>query len=715
MSLKKINLISLLFLGVTISSVAQQNDSVVHQLTEIIIEAKAEADAIQKQKESGTAKIVISKKDLNGFGHHAAGDVIKYLPRVFVQGPPSFNRNIMMAGLDKEFQTVLIDGNRPGGGEDSRDFKLDRIPTEMIESIEVIYNPPVSYGADATIGLVDIKLKDVPDKEFISTDLVFDFTSTKTAINPNFNLAYGNKWNKWSVFATYNYNHFKRQNIKHTWDTIAAGTDYEDVTVNIHGASTTLAYQPDSTVTIKLKSFYTDYRENLQLNTNIKKNSDGELSFRADTANDDKVRLLHAHTLSFEKDFKNSCWENSLTLAQHFDKKDRLRHQEKTAGLTISLEDEDQKNTELIFESSVSKKLKGKGLDHKMVFGVRTSALWRNYDRITYSKISGRLFWDEIIDGSYTLYEYRASIFASDELTIGKLWLMPALRYDFDLRHYSIDEVNEQGDYDYNYLNPSLHLKYKLTDNVFIKADAARQIARPPFNNQVPVDKVKHKKETIERGNPDLKPSTARNIGLGTELYFQQNSYIAFRGFYSILRNVVETRGVGIDNVYGYKILQAVNVDSGLVWGCEVDLYLKLIDGSLNRLNYSGNFSWLGSEVRDPGTFELRRLNEQPEWMTNSTLDYFNLFLKTQFSIAANYTAKRYIAATSSDGSWVNGLVYEPYLQMDARVKYFFTNWGSVYLNVNNLLNSKMENSQGIVNESEIIGRNWILGVNLRF
>lgn len=684
-----------------------------HELKEVLIEAESLSKALTKQKEAGTATLSVSSKDLNNFGHRNAGDVIKRLPRVFVQGPPSFNRNIMMGGLDKDFQAVLIEGNRPGGGEDSRDFKLDRIPVEMIESIDVIYNPPVIYGADASIGLVNIKLKDVPDKPFVSSNLSFDFTSTKPGVNPNFNISLGSNFKKWSIIGSYNFNQLKRINIKYLSDTTYSGQDHEDVNVQINGLMTSIAYRVDSTKIFKLKSFFTHYNEHLYFYTDIKKRTEGDLATTADTAFDDKKRILHTHTLSFETKKKNYNWKHSLTISQHFDVKDRLRHQQKTDGLYVTLEDEDQKNAELIYASEFKTKMTYGQLTHAITAGIKGTGLWRTFDRMVYSKLYDYMFWDDITDGSYLLNEYRGSVYVSDELDWGKLWLMPALRFDIDNRSYTT--IDDEGSFTYYSLNPSLHLKYETNKHVYFKGDIARQLARPPFNEQVPVDKIKHKKQIIERGNPDLLPSTAWNMGAGVETYFNKDSYVSIRGFYSILNNVIESQLVGVDDELGYQIIQSVNVDSGLVWGIDLDLNIKLLDTKINQLSYVGNISWLGSQVRDPGTYQLRQLNEQPNWMTNNTINYLNTILKMQVSLGINYIGERQIAETSSDGVAVNALVYDDYLQFDARIKYFFTTWGSVYLNVNNLFDQQMSSMQGAVHESEVLGRNWIIGMNLRF
>jgi len=212
--------------------------------------------------------------------------------------------------------------------------------------------------------------------------------------------------------------------------------------------------------------------------------------------------------------------------------------------------------------------------------------------------------------------------------------LLPALRFDYDA--FAFKTENGNGNKTYRNINPSFHAKYSFFKDFFLKADIARQISRPPFNLMVSVDKVKNKKQLVERGNPELIPSTALNTGFGVEQYFGCNNYLTFRGFYTILNNVIETREVGVDDNYGYRIFQSVNVDSGLVWGLDANWRLNLLKQKLNQLVFTGNISWLGSEVRDPGTQKLRRLNEQPNWIANASLDYLNTKLKLQCSVGIN-------------------------------------------------------------------------------
>ncbi len=683
------------------------------EIKEVLVEDKANNLAFEQQKESGTAKIVVSSKDLNNFGHHAAGDVLKRLPRIVMQGPPSFNRNIMMAGLDKQFQSVLINGERPAGGEDYRDFKLDRIPMDMIESIEIIYNPPANMGADATIGVINIILKGTPDKQVINTDVSFDYTSTHAGINPEAGITLGNKWGKWSALGSYSINNFKRTNINTLTDGEISGTENDDLNVWINAFNGIVGYSPDSNRNFTLHSFISVYNEKANFIADIKRRTKGGLNYSTDTSVNNKLRFLQSHTLNYKVVSNNNTWNTSFNFAQNIDSKERNRNRGSSSGTQVTIEDEDQNTTEMVGKSDFIHNNKTNDVAHIFKAGIRASSLSRGFNRLVYTKMQGDMFWGNIEDGSYDLHEYRGGAYLADDLTIGKIWISPAIRFDYDYANYNT--IDTAGNSAYKSLNPSLHFKATVTNNFFIKADIARQISRPPFNSKVPVDKVKHKKELIERGNPELEPSMAWNFGLGIEKYFNKSSYVTCRGFYSVLHNVIEKREIGIDDYYNYRIFQSVNVDSGLIWGVDVDTRINLSPIGARGLTLSGNLSWLGSQVRDPGNYELRRLNNQPEWIINGAIDYLNTQYKFQISVGANYIGKRISAATISDGTNIDALIQTAFLQFDTRIKYFFANWGSVYLNCINFFNETIDYKQAAVTESEVIGRNIVLGVSMHF
>jgi iron complex outermembrane receptor protein len=685
-----------------------------HNLKEILVEGKSEKDALLQKKEAGETKIVVSGKQINSFGHHAAGDVLKRLPGIVVQGPPGFNRNIMMAGLEKEFQCVLINGKRPAGGEDYRDFKLDRLPVEMIERIEVIMNPPVTMGGDATIGAVNVILKETPEKQKFTASVSLDNSSTKQSLNPEFSLSYGNKKGKWSFMGTADVNSFRRQNIVGLEDSEAGikGSEVEDLDVLIKGFSGKVSYALDSNQTFTLSLLGTDYDETAAFVADAKRRTQGGLNLRADTANNTKERKLQKESLSYRYKKGKFDFATEFTHAAHYDAKDRWRYQEKSDGFYTVYEDEFQNNQELILDNRLKYTL---NQSHSLLWGLNGSWLGRTFDRMAYDKGRGDKFWVNIIDGSYYLNENLVSSYVGYEYSHKNFWISPAVRVDNNWGHYTTAN-NREGEINYINLSPSLHAKYKATESFFIKGDMARQISRPPFNLMVPVDKIKNKKTLIERGNADLKPSKSHNITGSVEKYFANKGFASARIYGSYINDAIESKLIGKDQSTGYNIFQSVNVDTGLVWGIDLSAQYSVEKGALQGISVNGNASFLGSQVRDAGTGELRRINEQPKWMGNFSFDYINTKMKFQGSIGVHVIGSREISGTIDDElNVISPVKQKPFAQFDARIKYFFKPWGSVYLNATNLFDEYNHRVQGTVTEKEYIGRNIIIGANLTF
>lgn len=130
------------------------------RVDEIVVQETQEAKALRERKESVAAKTVITRKEITELGGQTAADVLRRLPGLYFSGPPTVNKDIRMAGLDKEFQNVLINGNRPPGGGEKREFALDRIPVDMIDRIELLKSPTAAHDSDAVAGVVNIVLKE---------------------------------------------------------------------------------------------------------------------------------------------------------------------------------------------------------------------------------------------------------------------------------------------------------------------------------------------------------------------------------------------------------------------------------------------------------------------------------------------------------------------------------------------------------------------------
>lgn len=680
-------------------------------LREVIIEAEAIKQALQYQEESTASKVVAAKGDINNFGNKGAGEVLKRLSRISIDGNPAL-RNVKISGLDKEFQCILIDGLHPVGGEDRRDFKVDRIPVDLIERIEVVYNPTVDYGADATTGVVNMILKKIPQHRLINADITFDYSSSQPGINPDFMAMYGDKFKRWGFLGSIGKSIYQREAFSRLHDNDTSGISSSISYVNINSFNANVQFTPDSLQTITLETWYSGYSETEDMYSTAKIRSKGGLNVSADSAYSDIYRNMINSSLSYKKTLTNGKFITTAVFG--YDKEARLkdRIRDKETYWEQSTEDEKQNNYEALVDATLTLNFSTGILHHKLKSGVRALYLNRDYNRIVYTKPEDFLFWETIEDGSYELKETQASAYIMDNIIYKNWEITPGLRLENTSDAFVT--ATEDGTTSYLNIQPALHLKRKFNHRIILRAAITRQMARPPFLYMIPVDKVKVKKEIIERGNPDLLPSASINLSFSAEKYFQPNSFVAFRSYYHRVQNMFEMQFMGIDDFYNYRIYQAVNIDTAKIFGGEIDTRINLHFIGLSDFTLAGNYSLNGSVVRDPGTGELRRINEQPIHLANLMISYFNPTAKLQIDGGIKWNSTTTIAATYDEFNNAYPEVNTaPGLWLDGRIRWFFNQWGSVYVNALNILNEKTVITQGDITETMETGLNIRIGVSM--
>ncbi|MDH4318669.1 MAG: TonB-dependent receptor plug domain-containing protein, partial [Desulfobulbaceae bacterium] len=111
---------------------------------------------------------VVTQEEIERSGATTAGDVLSWVPGVYVKSNGFARQAVNIEGLPDNYTLVLIDGQRQTGRH-ANAIDLSNIPTEMIQRIEVIKGPAsVLYGSDAVAGVVNIITKKAPEKSYIS-------------------------------------------------------------------------------------------------------------------------------------------------------------------------------------------------------------------------------------------------------------------------------------------------------------------------------------------------------------------------------------------------------------------------------------------------------------------------------------------------------------------------------------------------------------------
>lgn len=190
---------------------------------------------------------------------------------------------------------------------------------------------------------------------------------------------------------------------------------------------------------------------------------------------------------------------------------------------------------------------------------------------------------------SYPVRDYptstaeRAAVFVQDELRLGPVSLIPALRFE----HYRLDAEPDamfRQDYPNNRvvnlseqsLTRRLGLRWALSPHQHLFLQAAEGFRAPPFND-VNIALTVVTTGTYEvRPNPDLRPETSKGVEAGWrwEGEMLKATLSAFDNHY---RDLIESRAnLGVDPVSGATVFQSVNRARARIAGFEAEATARL-------------------------------------------------------------------------------------------------------------------------------------------
>ncbi|MHB8058348.1 MAG: TonB-dependent receptor plug domain-containing protein [Desulfuromonadaceae bacterium] len=681
----------------------------INRVAEIVVEETEEIKAVKERKESAVSKTVITRKEMEELGGQTAADVLRRLPRTFFSGPPSTNKDIRMGGLDKEFQNILINGNRPPGGGEKREFALDRIPVEQIERIEVLKNPTAAYDSDAIAGLVDIILKTPPKQQEFSISAGTNQNDRANELGSKFAVSYGDQSGMLGYSLNGNRNDEYRSKLKTKIDpTKNENEDETELNRTITTAfAPTLSLQLGKDDKLTFKPFFTnsvEIKDKEKLVTNLTTGANKNLTLEHER----KEQFLQGYALDWNHRLSGG---SSLKLLGAYNR--NTEDKDKTAlaftGAALAFnkttfETEYKIDEEFVGGADYKLPLSGwLDTDHVVMLGAKLRHKDRQVEKLTYEVNSSNVI--KVIttpDDSYDVKETIAALYLMDEASLTeKLTITPGLRMELTDGSYETSG-GRSADGTYVDWNPSMHLRYSLTKDLLLRGSLARTIGRPEFKALVPTRSVKADK--VEVGNPDLKTATSYNYEAGVEYYLPNGALVALGGFYKDIANVVEKQTIGIDDATGLPLVKPVNVSEAAVYGAEVELKSDLAMIGMKDLSLNATYGLLDSEVRDATTGIKRRMIDQPQYVASVVLRYDRKSLGLAASVGLTQIGRK------ENGS--EAKIEKSYSQYDLSVTQKLFNGLSLYASVINLTNSfKDVVFQNGKVEKEEVGRTWYAGL----
>lgn len=590
-----------------------------------------------------------------------AGDALKRVPSVTFLSDVIESDAPRLRGLPPGYTQILINGERVPGSAADRSFFMDRIPAELISSVEIVRSSSARRTGDAVAGTLNINLRDgyELDGGYIRAGgLRYD----DKELEPSLGFVWGGKVGPGRLLLGGNlqgrhnpkkkeslrYDDSPENNPNYATDEFANREDQSD-TRDGKDYSFNGTYEIDAGDTnLKLNGFYvkTDRTEtersfqyddptavtgplpvgNLESdNANVAKidqenfSIDGKLtqdwsagktSLRVGYAKFIEDRTETEYEIGFDVDEGDDPeFEGGLTQTNI-----------KDSEFSVKLEHEIPLNDSMkfVFGGLYQNKVRRTGIFEAEQEG-EGSFNWNQFDRNP-TELAGDFEDLEAADGGDNrIKEQRRDAFALIEGDSGIIKWEAGLRYEntkVRINDYTVKAniANQKSDYDA--FLPSASFKLSLTDHDRIIGSVARTLRRPEFNYISPALLEEEVGDSDLLGNPQLKPETAWGFDLGYE-HRMGRGIVGVNVFYRDIKDLIELTNTGDEGSEGEGtfIYQPMNVGNGKVWGVEFDLSTDLGFIGLPNTGIFGNASWLDSEVKD--LLGKRRFNDQSKYVYN--------------------------------------------------------------------------------------------------
>ena len=313
-----------------------------------------------------------------------------------------------------------------------------------------------------------------------------------------------------------------------------------------------------------------------------------------------------------------------------------------------------------------------------------------------------------------------------------RLEVIAGLRVEHTDQGYTLvfpRQTDGEGHQVYTDILPSLHLKYNVHRNAYLRFSYGRSINRPGFFEIVPYTILNE--DYDEQGNPDLKHTVADNLDLRYEFFPKSSEQLMVGLFWKKLHDPIE---YGLISEGQATYLTPMNFGDAVNAGVEVDV-MKYFNWFGVKANYTYTHSSITTTKRTMEGTEViavqqtRPLYGQAAHVANLSLLFKFAKAGVEAQVSGSYTGRR----LSEISNWVDNDIWEAgYVQLDASIEKSFKCGITIFAKANNLLdipvlryivnNPRTENLKdyerykgGVIERREWHGQSAMIGLRYNF
>ncbi|WP_286466741.1 TonB-dependent receptor [Myroides sp. DF42-4-2] len=193
-------------------------------------------------------------------------------------------------------------------------------------------------------------------------------------------------------------------------------------------------------------------------------------------------------------------------------------------------------------------------------------------------------------------------------------------------------------------------------------------------------------------GNPSVNPTYAYNFDLMADHYFGDLDVISAGVFYKQITDpiFVNAEQGTYNGISGVEMAQPRNGDNAWLMGAEISGNKKFdfLPGFFSGFGMQANYTFTKSEMKIPSRAGVTSLPRQAKHLFNAQLYYEKGGFNAR--IAYNFKGK-YITEHGASGLSRDDVYYGDYASLDANITYKINKNFTLFIEANNLLNSKLE------------------------
>ncbi|REA62704.1 TonB-dependent receptor [Dyadobacter luteus] len=626
-------------------------------------------------------------KDLSNIGG-SASDVLNNMPSVTVD----VDGNVALRGSGNV--RILIDGKQSGMVGMNPVEALKQIPSDLIESIEIITNPSSRYDAEGEVGILNIVMK-----KNIRYGLNGSFTGTAgypANLGGSFNINYRKE--KINLIASYGHLYREgpgRGSSRQEYTSADTSFVYEQKTDRTRGGYS-------NNFTVGMDYFFN--KHNTLTGTLSYRNSQNSNSSRLEYKDFDfNNNLTRTVVRTEEENEPRTNVEAALSYRKTFDKKgqslsfdakyiisdetEASRYNEGSIGegnslVQRSFNTEDEKNW--LFQLDYIHPFAKNG---KLEAGLKSSTRLLDNDFSVHQQnaqmnwiilpdFDNRLAYDEKIHAAYLM--------ASNQF--GKFFVQGGLRGEYSDILTELKKTNEVNHRKYFNLFPSLHLSYKLEDAQTLQLSYSYRLSRPGFRDLLPFSSFSDSR-VFRSGNPLLNPEFTHSLEAGHLLNMEKGSLLSsvyYRRRLGVVENITT-----VDST-GFTRIMPVNLSTGNAYGMEFNLTYD----PFNWWKWTANANLF--RAVNEGVYADRVLRSDTYTWTGRISSRVTLFKNIDFQSSFNYRAPR----KTTQGRDLSQYFIDLGLSRD-----ILKGRGTITASVRDLMNSRMQRriveNEGYYSKSE--------------